>query len=74
MPMADEELTSLDKKLYRYLVDNDFTEQYWKTVDAAREFNVSESDVYESLSRLAKLKKDNVWIYYKDGRIRIAAE
>ena len=73
--MADnEELTEFDEKLYRYLVENDFTAEPWSTPAAAKKFGVSEDTVYESLSRLAKLKRDNVWIYYEKGAVRIAAE
>ena len=72
--MADEELTEFDRKLYRYLVEHDFTVEEWHTPEVARHFGVSEKEVYESLSRLAKVYKDKVWIYYDRGRIRIAAE
>ena len=72
--MTEDELDQLDNKLYEYLVEHDFTTEEWATPNAAKHFGVKESDIYKSLSKLAKLKKEKVWIYYQDGRIKIAAE
>ena len=46
----------------------------WSTPDAARKMGVSEDEIYKSLSNLAKHIKDNIWIYYEDGGLRIVAE
>ena len=52
--MADEELSAFDNKLYSYLVEHDFTKESWSTPEVAKHFGVPESNVYESLSKLAK--------------------
>jgi hypothetical protein len=72
--MAMENLTELDKRLYEYIKLNDFESFKWSTPDCAKSLGVEESEVYESLANLSKHLKDKVWIYYKDGGLRIAAE
>jgi hypothetical protein len=72
--MAQENLTDLDKRLYEYIKLNDFETNKWSTADAAKSLGVEESAVYESLANLSKHLKDKVWIYYKDGGLRIASE
>ncbi|UCG68784.1 MAG: hypothetical protein JSV09_13435 [Thermoplasmata archaeon] len=72
--MAQEDLSDLDKRLYEYIKLNNFETNKWSTADAAKSLGVEESAVYESLANLTKHLKDKVWIYYKDGGLRIAAE
>lgn len=72
--MAEEGLTELDRRVYEYIKLNDFETNKWSTVDAARSLGVDESAIYESLANLTKYMKDKVWIYYKDGGLRIQAE
>ena len=72
--MALENLTELDRRLYEYIKLNDFQRNKWSTPDAARSLGVEESEIYESLANLTKHMKDNIWIYYKDGGLRIVAE
>ena len=72
--MALENLTELDRRLYEYIKLNDFEKNKWSTSDAARSLGVEESEIYESLANLTKHMKDNIWIYYKDGGLRIVAE
>ncbi len=72
--MAQEDLTELDKRVYEYIKLNDFETNKWSTPDAARSLGVEESAIYDSLANLSKHFKDKVWIYYKDGGLRIIAE
>jgi predicted transcriptional regulator len=72
--MAQENLSDLDRRLYEYIKLNDFETNKWSTVDAAKSLGVEESAIYDSLANLSKNLKDKVWIYYKDGGLRIAAE
>ena len=72
--MALENLTELDRRLYEYIKLNDFERNKWSTPDAARSLGVEESEIYESLANLTKHIKDKIWIYYKDGGLRIVAE
>ena len=72
--MPFENLTDLERKLYEYIKVNDFQKNKWSTRDAARVLNATENDVYKALSNLSKEIKDNIWIYYEDGGIRVVAE
>ena len=67
-------MSELDKRLYAYIKLNDFETNKWSTPDAARSLGVNESEIYESLASLSKHMKDKVWIYYKDGGLRIQTE
>ncbi len=72
--MPQENLTELDKRVYQYIKLNDFETNKWSTPEAARSLGVDESEIYDSLANLSKHMKDKVWIYYKDGGLRIASE
>ena len=72
MPFAD--LTDKDRKLYEYIKAGDFETKKWSTPSAAKALGMSEDDVYEAMSNLSKHIKDNIWIYYKDGGLRVVAE
>ncbi len=72
--MSFENLTDLEIRLYEYIKQNDFQSKKWSTVEAARALHSSEDEIYKALSNLSKEIKDNIWIYYKDGGIRIVAE
>ena len=72
--MSFDNLSDFERRLYEYLKENDFQSKKWSTRDAARVLHVSEDDIYNALSTLTKEIKDNIWIYYEDGGIRIVAE
>jgi predicted transcriptional regulator len=72
--MPQENLSELDKRLYQYIKLNDFETNKWSTPEAAKSLGVEESEIYDSLANLSKHLKDKVWIYYKDGGLRIASE
>lgn len=72
--MPQENLSELDMRLYQYIKLNDFETNKWSTPEAAKSLGVEESEIYDSLANLSKHMKDKVWIYYKDGGLRIASE
>ena len=72
--MGMEDLTDMDKRVYEYLKAGDYESSKWNTKEAAKSLGIKEDEVYESLSNLAKHIKDKIWIYYKDGGLRIAVE
>ena len=72
--MPQENLSELDKRVYQYIKLNDFETNKWSTPEAAKSLGVEESEIYDSLANLSKHMKDKVWIYYKDGGLRIASE
>jgi hypothetical protein len=72
--MSFDNLTEFERKVYEFIKVNDFQTKKWSTVEAARALHASEDDVYKALANLSKEIKDNIWIYYESGGIRIVAE
>jgi hypothetical protein len=72
--MAFTDLTEDDRKLYEHIRSGDFETRKWSTPSVSRALGMSEDQVYESLSNLSKHIKDNIWIYYKNGGLRVVAE
>jgi hypothetical protein len=72
--MSFENISEFERRLYEYIKDNDFQSKKWSTMEAARALHASEDDVYNALANLSKEIKDNIWIYYENGGIRIVAE
>jgi len=72
--MSFKDLNENDKRLYEYIKAGDFTSKKWSTPEAAKKLGISEDEVYQSLTNLAKYIKDNIWIYYEDGGIRVVAD
>jgi hypothetical protein len=68
--MADT-ITDFDKKLFEYIKEGDYESEPWSTPKAAEALGVEEKEVYESLCRLQKLKKGEIYIYYRNGALRI---
>ncbi len=74
-PMADiESLTEDERRLWAYIKVNDFEIKPWSTPAAADSLGLDEDTVYTALSELSKKMKGDIYIYYKDGAIRIATE
>ena len=72
--MAEEELTDADRKLFEYLRTHDCEANPWSTPKVSKELGMEEKQVYESLSNISKHMKGRIYIYYKDGGLRIQAE
>ena len=72
--MGFNDLSDFDRRLYEYIKGGDFESKPWSSPKAAEKLGVDEDAIFESLSNLAKHVKDNIWIYYKDGALRVVAE
>lgn len=72
--MAMKDLTEVEMRVYQYVRDNDFGNHPWVTKNAARALGMSEDDLYHTLSELTKKIRDNFWIYYVDGTLRVVAD
>ena len=72
--MATECVTEFDKKLFDYILAGDYEKNPWSTPNAAAKLGVKERDIYESLCRMQKLMKGRIYLYYKNGAIRIQAQ
>jgi hypothetical protein len=73
--MADDEpLTDQERRLWEYIQKYDFEGNPWSTPEAAKELKMKEEDVYDALVEINKKVGDDLYIYYKDGAIRLATE
>ena len=72
--MAFEDLTENDMAVYEYIKENDFESVKWSTPRASIDLDLTEDEVYESLCNLTKHVKDNIYLHYSKGGIRISAE
>lgn len=72
--MGFDDLDEKDLKVYQYIKEHDFENYPWNTEQAAAYLGLSVEEVYQALSNLSKHIRDNIWIHYKDGHIRISAE
>jgi hypothetical protein len=73
--MVDEEpLTEKETRLWEYIRSYDFEGHAWSTPTAAEKLKMAEDDVYIVLAELTKKMKGKMYMYYKDGGIRIATE
>jgi hypothetical protein len=72
--MAMKDLNDLEMKVYQYVRDHDFGNYPWVTKNAAKDLGISEEDLYLALSELTKKIRDNFWIYYDNGTLRIVAD
>ena len=72
--MSFDNLSAFENKLFEYIKVNDFQTKKWSTPKAAHFLHVSEEEIYKALAKLSKEIKENIWIYYEDGGIRIVAE
>jgi hypothetical protein len=71
--MADDEaLTNDERRMWEYIQENDFDSGPWVTPDVARDLDMDEDEVYETLSGLGKKLKAEMYIFYKDGSLHIA--
>ena len=72
--MAVEELSLLERRLYEWIKKSDFESVPWSSQRAAEAFDVSEDQIRENLASLTSKIPNNIYVHYKDGAIRVAAE
>jgi hypothetical protein len=72
--MAEEDLTDFDWKLFEYIKAGDYETEAWSSPKAAENLGVKEKEIYESLAKLSKSLKGRIYIYYRNGALRIQTE
>jgi len=73
--MADDEpLTKNELRLWEYIQKYDFEANPWSTPEASKALKMKEGDIYKALAEVNKKVGDDMYIYYKDGAIRLATE
>jgi hypothetical protein len=72
--MTEEDITDFDMKLFEYIKEGDYETEAWSSPKAAEALGVKEKEIYESLARLSKHMKGRIYIYYRNGALRIQSE
>ena len=72
--MAIEDLDKLERRMYEWIKKSDFEIVPWSSQRAAEAFDVSEDQIRETLASLTSKIPNNIYVHYKDGAIRVAAE
>jgi hypothetical protein len=73
--MADvNTLTENERRVWEFVKKYDFEGTPWSTQAAAKTLELEVDVVYNALAELAKKLKGRIYIYYKDGALRIATE
>jgi hypothetical protein len=72
--MTLDDLTNLERRLYEWLKKSDFEKVPWSSKRAAEAFDVDEDEIREALAALTAKIPHNIYVHYKDGAIRVAAE
>ena len=72
--MSMKDLTDVEMRVYEFVRDGDFGNNPWITKDVAKVLGMKEEDLYHALSELTKKIRDNFWIYYENGSLRVVAD
>ncbi len=72
--MGFNDLSEVEMRLFEYIKDGDFEGKKWSSKDAAEQMGIELEDIYLALSNMSKHIRDNIYIHYKDGGLRISAE
>jgi len=68
---ADEELDETDAAVWKFVRSYDFETYPWNTAEAAAELQLPALKVLQSLHRIQRLKRAEVFVYYKNGAVHI---
>ena len=72
--MAEDDLTAFEDRLLEWLIQSDFEEIPWSSDRAAEAFKVSVEEIREGIAALTKKVPNRIYVHYKEGHVRIAAE
>lgn len=67
----DEQLDEADTAVWKFIRSYDFESYPWNTAEAAAELELPEDQVLRSLNRIQRLKRTEIFVYYKDGAVHI---
>jgi prolyl-tRNA editing enzyme YbaK/EbsC (Cys-tRNA(Pro) deacylase) len=71
---AEEALDEVDERVLDHMKKYDFVKYAWSSEEAAAELGVEVDRIYQSISKIQKLKKREVYVYYKDGAVHIQTD
>jgi hypothetical protein len=70
--MAEEDdLDETDEAVWKFIRSYDFETYGWNTEEAAAELKLPAQKVLQSLNRIQRLKRGEIHVYYKEGKVHI---
>ncbi len=72
--MGYEDLNEKDIRVLEYMQSYDFEDYPWSTEDAAVSLRLKTDEVYESMVNIIKNMKGEVFVYYRDGALRVITD
>lgn len=71
---SEEDLDETDRRVLEFVKSYDFETYPWNTAEAAAELGLAPTRVYQALTRIQKFRRSEVFVYFRDGGIRIQTE
>ena len=71
---ADDPLDETDLRVLEFIKSYDFEAYPWSTAEASSQLGIPATRVFQALSKIQRFKKDEVFVYFRDGAIRIQTE
>lgn len=71
---ADDALDETDLRVLEFIKSYDFEAYPWSTAEASNQLGLPAERVYQALSKIQRFKRDEVFLYFRDGAIRIQTE
>ncbi len=68
---GDDELDEADEAVLRFIKSYDFETYGWDTAEAAAELKLSPEQVRLSITRIQRLRRNEVFVYYKEGALHM---
>jgi hypothetical protein len=67
----DDQLDETDQAVWKFIRSFDFETYPWNSAEAAAELKVPVDAVLKSLNRIQRIKRNELFVYYKEGAIHI---
>jgi len=72
--VSEDSLDEVDLRVFEYIKRYDFEEYPWDTAAAAEKLDLTVTRVYQALHKIQKYKRHELFVYFKDGGLRIQTE
>jgi hypothetical protein len=71
---GEDSLDETDTRVLEFIKSYDFETYAWNTAEASAQLALPASRIYQALSKIGKLKRGEVYFYFRDGGVRIQTE
>ncbi len=68
---GDDDLDETEEAVWKFIRSYDFETYPWNSEEAAAELDIPISKLLQSVNRIQKVKRSELFVYYKDGAVHI---